>query len=133
MMNQRSFFSIIDWIEFDSTIIEIPLTNKNTSMYIVLPNEIGSINKIIESLKNFNDLSILFNIQRKYKQYINLSIPKFKQNNFYDLKPILKNVGLLNLFLEPNLTYISEQKLKLDLIQQKVIFEVNSFFVFFIY
>lgn len=125
MMNQKTQIPYIDWFERQCKIIELPYNNKNVSMYILLPDKISSVNELFKSLNNFKDISIIFNAQRKSQRLVDVSIPRFNQTSFHNLQPILENIGLQNLFINPNLTNISNQILKINYIHQKTIVDVN--------
>lgn len=86
----------------DCRIVELPYSNDNLSMFILLPNS-NDVAMIEESLNYYLNNIDLFEYQ---KQNMSVSIPKFNLNSKYDLKPILSNLGINDIFI-PNTADLS--------------------------
>lgn len=86
-------FGFCDDSKLDAKILRLPYKDNNVSMVLVLPNSVNGIVKLEQKLLNV-DLTTL--TQNMYYDEVKLSLPKFKIETTMDLKPILKQVCIVN-------------------------------------
>ncbi|CAD1478691.1 unnamed protein product, partial [Heterotrigona itama] len=102
--------------------IEIPYTNTDIVMIIILPNEIDGL---LNLQTNFS-WEILTNASRLYDE-IELHLPKFKIEFTVDLKNILSKLGVNKMFShDANFKRISSVPLMVNKILHKAVIEINE-------
>ncbi|KAK1135482.1 hypothetical protein K0M31_000074 [Melipona bicolor] len=102
--------------------IEIPYTNTDIVMIIILPNEIDGL---LNLQTNFS-WEILTNASRLYGE-IELYLPKFKIEFTVDLKNILSKLGVSKMFSrDANFKRISSVPLMVNKILHKAVIEINE-------
>ncbi|XP_063995050.1 leukocyte elastase inhibitor-like isoform X2 [Diachasmimorpha longicaudata] len=122
-MSQKKRFRHGDLPELKARYIEIPYTDDNLSLVVVLPTEIDGLSYLE---KNFN-WNLVLTADYTQKETI-LHLPKFIVESKIDLKEILQKVGLLAMFENSaDLSGIANVPLKVSKILQKAFIEVNEF------
>ncbi|MDD4385510.1 MAG: serpin family protein, partial [Bacteroidales bacterium] len=123
MMSIRDKFNVYEGD--DLKMIELPYAGKQYSMLVVLPNEDISIknfeqNVSLENIDNYIDLLS--------KREVYLTLPKFKFESEYELKPILSNLGMPIAFSNAaDFTRMSKKpELKIDEVYHKAFVEVSE-------
>jgi serine protease inhibitor len=78
--------------------LELPYDGKDVVMYIILPVEATkqSLDQICQ--KQFLIQFLTSRINAMEMQNVNVTLPKFKFNNNYELVPILQSMGLTDIF-----------------------------------
>uniref|UniRef100_A0A672KYP3 Serpin B6 n=1 Tax=Sinocyclocheilus grahami TaxID=75366 RepID=A0A672KYP3_SINGR len=106
MMNQESKFPLAFIPEMNSQVLELLYVGKNLSMLIILPNEIQDEG---ETAKQLCLLS-----------FFQISLPRFKMEETYDMKSLLISMGMEDVFdgQKVNLSGMSPNN---DLVVTKVI------------
>jgi len=101
--------------------ISIPYEHNEASLIIVLPDDFISF---VYKMDNNYFEKILSGFQ---KRKVNLSIPKFKQQSNYDLIEYFRNMGLVHLFSNADLSGISGTKdTKVSNIIHQAVIDINE-------
>ncbi|KAK0085868.1 hypothetical protein PV325_004308 [Microctonus aethiopoides] len=127
MMRQRNKFNYGELSELDAVFVELPYKSENendsTSMFIICPNQINGLKKAQNNIENVD-------FQQLHDQHqmteIQLSLPKFQIESTLDLKPILKNMGMTDMFDNADFSGISNIQLSVAKVIQKAFIEVNE-------
>ena len=95
MMYQKSTVMVTDDNELNCKVVELPYKGDNFSMIVILPNEIDGLSSLEQRLtfKDFNRL-----INKLYKFETEIVLPKFNITSNIDLKTILSNLGVSDIF-----------------------------------
>ena len=95
MMYQKSTVMVTDDNEFNCKVVELPYKGDNFSMIVILPNEIDGLSSLEQRLtfKDFNRL-----INKLYKFETEIVLPKFNITSNIDLKTVLSNLGVSDIF-----------------------------------
>ncbi|XP_023951359.2 antichymotrypsin-2 isoform X4 [Bicyclus anynana] len=129
MMYRRGDYKYGESAELNSLILSMPYKGGETSLVIVLPNEIEGIVQLKEKL---NDPKVLDNaLANLYEREVDVYLPKFKIETTTDLKDILKKMHVDNMFSAQkarlnNLLKNMEDNLYIDSATQKAFIEVNE-------
>uniref|UniRef100_A0A672KVE1 Serpin B6 n=1 Tax=Sinocyclocheilus grahami TaxID=75366 RepID=A0A672KVE1_SINGR len=125
MMNQESKFPLAFIPEMNSQVLELLYVGKNLSMLIILPNEIqdeGETAKVLYYLHDFCIIlyCILETVYLELQQEVQISLPRFKMEETYDMKSLLISMGMEDVFdgQKVNLSGMSPNN---DLVVTKVI------------
>nr|XP_039269246.1 serpin B9-like [Styela clava] len=101
MINYRMTYSE----DLEAQILDVPYDGDaygkyNASMILIVPTRRGSIERVEEMLSEKTMKPILDELQaeQQYTQRVRLLLPKFKMSKTYQLKPILRRLGIKNLF-----------------------------------
>jgi serpin B len=96
MMYQKSTVMVTDDNELNCKVVELPYKGDNFSMIVILPNEIDGLSSLEQRLtfKDFNRL-----INKLYKLETEIVLPKFNITSNIDLKTILSNLGVSDIFI----------------------------------
>ncbi|XP_073725176.1 leukocyte elastase inhibitor-like [Misgurnus anguillicaudatus] len=123
MMNQKSEFPLTFIPEVNSQILELPYVGKNTSMLIILPNEIEDDTTGLQQLEKtltYEKLMEWTKPDKMYPQEVQISLPKFKLEETYDMKNLLVKLGMVDAF-EKGKANFSGMSPKNDLVVSEVI------------
>lgn len=95
MMYQKSTVMVTDDNELNCKVVELPYKGDSFSMIVILPNEIDGLSSLEQRLtfKKFNRL-----INKLYKFETEIVLPKFNITSNIDLKTILPNLGVSDIF-----------------------------------
>ncbi|XP_049822342.1 antichymotrypsin-2-like [Aethina tumida] len=112
--------------DLDAQVLELPYANKALSMIVVLPNKKDGIKELEGKLVNTPLDKV---IEGMYRTYIEVYLPKFKIETTIDLKQILINMGLENIFRSEadfSKMITGNGKLSISKVIQKAFIEVNE-------
>ncbi|XP_073703051.1 leukocyte elastase inhibitor-like [Garra rufa] len=123
MMNQESKFPLALIPEINSQVLELPYVGKDLSMLIILPNEIQDETTGLQKLEKALTYAKLIEWTKPSKMYqeqVQVSLPRFKTEETYDMKSLLISMGMEDVFdeLKVNLSGMSPKN---DLVLTKVI------------
>ncbi|CAD6204861.1 GSCOCG00003018001-RA-CDS [Cotesia congregata] len=128
-MYQLNSFNYGPLPDLDAIYIELPYEKHHredaTSMFVILPNQIGGLSKVEDNLDQINFASL---VDHHLKTEIYLHMPKFKVESNLNLEPFLEKMEMSNMFRDDaNFSGISErQPLKISKIIQKALIEVHE-------
>uniref|UniRef100_A0A8B9FE64 Serpin family B member 10 n=1 Tax=Amazona collaria TaxID=241587 RepID=A0A8B9FE64_9PSIT len=109
-------------------ILELPYVNNDLSMFILLPSDITSLQKLEREL-TFENLSAWTSPELMEKMKMEVYLPRFTLEEKYDLKSTLSRMGLQDAFIEgqADFTGMSENgDLFLSQVYHKCYLEVNE-------
>ncbi|XP_052434661.1 leukocyte elastase inhibitor isoform X13 [Carassius gibelio] len=123
MMNQNKMFPLAFIPEMDSQVLELPYVGKNLSMLIILPNEIQDETTGLQKLEkalSYEKLMEWTKPSKMRQQEVEVSLPRFKIEETYDMKSLLISMGMEDVFdgKKVNLSGMSPNN---DLVVSKVI------------
>ncbi|ALC44584.1 maker740 [Drosophila busckii] len=123
-MYKRDLYRSHEIQELDARTIEIPYANTTVSMVILLPNQIDGIDLLVKNLESLHVDELL----RKdvVPSKIALQLPKFKFDLSIELKPMLQELGVKELFKAANLTKITAAPVSVGSVFQKAVIEVDE-------
>ncbi|MDR2009109.1 MAG: serpin family protein [Bacteroidales bacterium] len=108
----------------NTQVLELPYKSNNISFMILLPDESTEENLINYIPSGTEYSEICKNLKNRD---VHMEIPKFKIESSFDLVKNLMNLGITDIFTNPDLTGISDDKsLKISNILQKVFFEIDE-------
>ncbi|XP_074031214.1 leukocyte elastase inhibitor isoform X7 [Leptinotarsa decemlineata] len=123
-LKKKFYFKIDETL--DAKVLELPYTNKDISMLIILPNDKNGIAKLEEKLSQTDLTKITENM---YRPEVMVSLPKFKIEQTIDLKDSLTELGLGNMFSDTadfSGMLDSSEPLCVSKVVQKAFIEVNE-------
>ncbi|KAJ3654866.1 hypothetical protein Zmor_014022 [Zophobas morio] len=127
MMHMRKKFNFNAVKELEAQILELPYTNGNISMVIILPFERNGIAELEKKLATV-DLAKITN--ELYNQQVTVALPKFKIEQTIDLKDSLIKLGLGEIFDGSAANFSgmisSKEPLHVSKVIQKAFIEVNE-------
>ncbi|XP_016382199.1 leukocyte elastase inhibitor-like [Sinocyclocheilus rhinocerous] len=123
MMNRKAEFPLALIPEMNSQVLELPYVGKNLSMLIILPKEIEDETTGLQKLEKALTYEKLMEWTRPevmHQQEVQVSLPKFKMEETYDMKSLLISMGIEDVFdgKKVNLSGMSPNN---DLVVSKVI------------
>ncbi|XP_056099269.1 leukocyte elastase inhibitor-like [Rhinichthys klamathensis goyatoka] len=132
MMYQKAMFPLAFIPEINSQVLELPYDGKNLSMLIILPNEMEDDTTGLQKLERALTYEKLMEWTKPSKmilQEVEVSLPKFKMEETYDMKSLLISMGMEDVFDEEkvNLSGMSSNNdLVLSNVIHKAFVEVNE-------
>ncbi|MFO8022600.1 MAG: serpin family protein [Perlabentimonas sp.] len=123
MMNSKGKYNL--YKGNDIKILELPYEGKDFSMLVLLPNEGTPLSKIEKSIK-LEDLNHYISLMAQAE--VQVSLPKFKFDAEYQMKPVLSQMGMTIPFSnKADFTRMSRKPdLKIDEIYHKAFVEVSE-------
>ncbi|XDV39597.1 hypothetical protein PO909_008814 [Leuciscus waleckii] len=123
MMHQKAHFPLGFIPELNSQVLELPYVGKNLSMLIILPNEIEDDTTGLQKLEKaltYEKLMEWTKPEVMRQQEVQISLPRFKMEEKYDMKSLLISMGMEDVFdmQKVNLSGMSSNN---DLVVSKVI------------
>ncbi|XP_059364534.1 leukocyte elastase inhibitor-like isoform X12 [Carassius carassius] len=123
MMYQESKFPLAFIPELNSQVLELPYVGKNLSMVIILPNEIQDETTGLQKLEKaltYEKLMEWTKPSKMLQEQVEVSLPRFKMEETYDMKSLLISMGMEDVFdlQKVNLSGMSPNN---DLVVSKVI------------
>ncbi|KFQ88639.1 Serpin B10 [Phoenicopterus ruber ruber] len=109
-------------------VLELPYVNNDLSMFILLPSDITSLQKLEREL-TFENLSAWTSPELMEKMKMEVYLPRFTLEEKYDLKSTLSRMGIQDAFIEgqADFTGMSENgELFLSQVFHKCYLEVNE-------
>ncbi|XP_050986642.1 leukocyte elastase inhibitor-like [Labeo rohita] len=132
MMNQKAEFPLAFIPQMNCQVLELPYVGKNLSMLIILPNEIHDETTGLQKLEKALTYEKLMEWTKRevmYKQEVQVSLPKFKMEQTYDMKSLLISMGMEDAFdlQKVNLSGMSpNNNLVVSKVIHKAFVEVNE-------
>ncbi|XP_055067498.2 leukocyte elastase inhibitor isoform X17 [Misgurnus anguillicaudatus] len=131
MMKQKFKFPLTFIPEVNSKILELPYVGKNLSMLIILPNEIEDDTTGLQQLEKtltYEKLMEWTKPDNMIVENVQISLPKFKLEETYDMKNLLVKLGMLDAFEKgkANFSGMSPQNLAVSEVIHKTFVEVNE-------
>uniref|UniRef100_A0A8C1Q6F9 Serpin B6 n=1 Tax=Cyprinus carpio TaxID=7962 RepID=A0A8C1Q6F9_CYPCA len=123
MMHQESKFPLAFIPEINSQVLELPYVGKNLSMLIILPNKIQDETTGLQKLEKaltYEKLMEWTKPSKMLQEQVQVSLPRFKMEQTYDMKSLLISMGMEDVFDDQkvNLSGMSPNN---DLVVSKVI------------
>ncbi|XP_076270449.1 serine protease inhibitor 3/4-like isoform X5 [Rhynchophorus ferrugineus] len=127
MMKKKSKYNYKEDRTLDAQVLELPYSNPDISMIIILPNKRDGIVKLEEKLANVDLTKITENM---YKPEVIVSLPKFKIETEIDLNGPLQELGLGEIFNQKSADFSkmlkTPEQLVVSKVVQKAFIEVNE-------
>ncbi|XP_065440913.1 serpin B6-like isoform X1 [Chrysemys picta bellii] len=101
MMFKETKFNMSYVADFQTQILDLPYVDNETSMIILLPDEIQDNSTGLEQLEReltYEKLTEWINPEMMDYTEVEVCLPRFKLEQVYDLKPVLKNMGMADAF-----------------------------------
>lgn len=107
MMTQMGPFTYVNVKEIEGHVLELPYGKENRlSMLIILPKRDVKLNKVVNSLRTVGTRSIFKQLEETARHYeqdedkpeVEVFLPKFTTESHFTLGPILRNLGIEDLF-----------------------------------
>ncbi|XP_065225743.1 serpin B3-like [Planococcus citri] len=76
-------------------VLEIPYKNEDFRLLILLPKQIEGLRQLEEKLSEIQFCQIFYHLETRK---VNLTLPKFKMEQFTDMKAVLKKLGMETMF-----------------------------------
>ncbi|XP_077077730.1 leukocyte elastase inhibitor-like isoform X5 [Siphateles boraxobius] len=123
IMYQKKRFPLAFIPEIKSQVLELPYVGKNLSMLIILPNKMKDNTTGLQKLEKaltYEKLMEWTKPEVMRQQEVQISLPRFKMEETYDMKSLLISMGIKDVFDEKkvNLSGMSSNN---DLVVSKVI------------
>ncbi|KAG1942995.1 leukocyte elastase inhibitor [Pimephales promelas] len=132
MMYQKKRFPLGFIPEMDSLVLELPYEGNNLSMLIILPNKMEDDTTGLQKLEKaltYEKLMEWTKPSKMIQQEVQVSLPKFKMEETYDMKSLLISMGMKDVFDEKkvNLSGMSSNNnLVVTKVIHKAFVEVNE-------
>jgi len=97
MMHKHDYFNYKEDHVLDAQVLELPFTNNDISMYMILPNEDDGLEEVESRLQDLRWDQVLSGFRRIM---IHASVPKFRVHQTVNLKDALSEMGLEKMFSE---------------------------------
>ncbi|XP_059364537.1 leukocyte elastase inhibitor-like [Carassius carassius] len=123
MMNQKAQFPLAFIPEMNSQVLELPYVGKDLSMLIILPEEIQDETTGLQKLEKaltYEKLMEWTKPSKMHRQEVQVSLPRFKMEESYDMKSLLISMGMEDVF-SPQKVNLSGMSPNNDLVVSKVI------------
>ncbi|XP_067303938.1 leukocyte elastase inhibitor-like [Pseudorasbora parva] len=123
MMHQKEQFPLAFIPEMNSQVLKLPYVGKNLSMLIILPNEMEDDTTGLQKLEKALTNEKLMQWTKKevmLEQEVEVSLPRFKMEEKYDMKTLLISMGMEDVF-DPKKVNLSGMTSTKDLVVSKVI------------
>jgi serpin B len=126
MMYRSGNFNFTQIPELDSSLLELPYSEEDMSLYIVLPNQRQGLKRLTTDLTDFAVIEKSITHLREVK--VHVTIPKFKIETSYSLNKPLMALGMKQIFTpEADLSRIDGKKdLYVSEVLHKAVIEVNE-------
>ena len=126
MMSRVGNFNFTQIPELDSSLLELPYSEEDMSLYIVLPNQRQGLKRLTTDLTDFAVIEKSITHLREVK--VHVTIPKFKIETSYSLNKPLMALGMKQIFTpEADLSRIDGKKdLYVSEVLHKAVIEVNE-------
>ncbi|XP_044004388.1 serpin B8-like [Aphidius gifuensis] len=137
MMQQEASFNFGKLKKLDAKFVELPYESNSVddamSMFIILPNKNDGLKIIEENLDQIDFRRLHDQPKRKldayeYRESVLLKLPKFKIESTIQLKNILKEMGMIEMFDEEKADFsgVTDNQIFVDKVIQKAFIEVNE-------
>ncbi|XP_070603265.1 serpin B6-like [Erythrolamprus reginae] len=132
MMFKREKYNRTYISDYDTSILEIPYVDNELSMFILLPQKIEDNTTGLEKLEReitYEKLMDWIKPEMMDLTEVELSFPKFKLEEKYDLKPVLRSMGMTDAFDERKADFSgmsTNKDLVISEVVHKTFIEVNE-------
>ncbi|KFZ53607.1 Leukocyte elastase inhibitor, partial [Antrostomus carolinensis] len=132
MMCRTGKYKLARRQEEQVTVLELPYTGKELSMFILLPENICDESTGLEQLESavtYEKLTEWTNMENVYLQEITVYLPQFRMEESYELIPVLQALGMRDAFIfeQADFSGLSEKPgLFLSKVIHKSFVEVNE-------
>uniref|UniRef100_A0A8C6ATZ1 Serpin B3-like n=1 Tax=Monodon monoceros TaxID=40151 RepID=A0A8C6ATZ1_MONMO len=116
------------YLDMQVKILEIPYKGQELSMFLLLPNDVDGLQQLEDQL-TAEKLIEWTSPQNMNQREIELHLPQFKVEETYDLKPMLRALGMVDAFTEGKADFSGMSKvreLKVSEAFHKSFVEVNE-------
>ena len=96
MMKQRREYEHCYPTNIEAEFLKMPYESDELSMLFVLPKEIDGLQRVLKNISKFNYNECF--VQKSMKHVIDVEIPKFEFNTKFNMKEVLQNVGIKDMF-----------------------------------
>ncbi|KAK9874821.1 hypothetical protein WA026_005629 [Henosepilachna vigintioctopunctata] len=120
MMKMSGNFELMKLPGLEVTLLKLPFANRKAELIILLPDKIDGLP---EAEKNSEQIWMHYNYTRTY---VKVYLPKFRIESNIDMVPILKNMGITNLFAKADLSGITKEDVHVSAVRQKTFIDVNE-------
>ncbi|XP_067418684.1 serpin B6-like [Emydura macquarii macquarii] len=123
MMFKKAKFNMTYAGDFQTKILELPYVDNEISMIILLPDEIKDNSTGLEQLERaltYEKLTDLINPEMMDETEVEVSLPRFKLEQAYDLKSVLSSMGMPDAFDTANVD-LSGMSASNDLVLSEVV------------
>ncbi|XP_074843867.1 serpin B6-like [Carettochelys insculpta] len=123
MMYKKAHFNMRYIGDFQTKILELPYVDNETSMIILLPDEIKDNSTGLEQLEReftYDKLTDWLNPEMMDDTEVGVFLPKFKLEQAYDMKPVLSSMGMADVF-DGRKADLSGMSASNDLVLSKVV------------
>ncbi|XP_058030539.1 leukocyte elastase inhibitor-like [Ahaetulla prasina] len=103
MMFRKGVYNTTYISAYRISVLEIPYAGSELSIFFLLPNEIEDSSTGLEKLEReitYEKLMDWINPKKMFSRETEVSLPKFKLEEKYDLKPVLRSMGMTDAFDE---------------------------------
>ncbi|XP_047625442.1 serpin B13 [Phacochoerus africanus] len=104
MMTQRQLFGFMVLEDLQAKILGIPYKNNDLSMFVLLPNDIDGLEKIIDKITP-EKLIEWTSPGHLEERNVDLCLPRFEVEDSYDLEAVLEAMGVADAFSEQEASY----------------------------
>ncbi|XP_006837601.1 PREDICTED: serpin B13 [Chrysochloris asiatica] len=104
MMKQRHSFNFTFLEDLQAKILGIPYKNNDLCMFLLLPNDIDGLEKIVDKITP-EDLIEWTSPGHMTERTVSVCLPRFQVENTYDLEDTLGAMGLADAFSEDQADY----------------------------
>ncbi|XP_022439970.1 serpin B3-like [Delphinapterus leucas] len=128
VMKQTNLFNCTSPEDMQVKILEIPYKGQELSMFLLLPNDVDGLQQLEDQL-TAEKLIEWTSPQNMNQREIELHLPQFKVEETYDLKPMLRALGMVDAFTEGKADFSGMskvQELKVSEAFHKSFVEVNE-------
>uniref|UniRef100_T1GWS3 Serpin domain-containing protein n=1 Tax=Megaselia scalaris TaxID=36166 RepID=T1GWS3_MEGSC len=126
MMSQKSKLRYGAFEDLEASVLELPYTNSNFSMLIILPNSRTGLKDVATKLKSKS----IFKISKKMNETeVSVMLPKFKFDYSVELTEPLKKMGITKMFsngAEFGNMLKEPEELKVSKVLHKAFIEINE-------
>ena len=126
----KKFQHVEDGGELACQILELPYKGEDLSMVILLPHDTHGLAKLEESLTHERLQQALASVLQSFPKKVEVSLPRFKLTQQFQLKEILVKMGVTDMFSEFNADFSGiipgPEKLYVSHVVHKAFVEVNE-------
>ena len=126
MMRRKGKFNFTEIPELDSSMIEIPYSGHDISLFVVLPNDRQGIRRLNKEINDWSQMESA--IHKLQETNVEVTLPKFRIETSYSLKDKLSEMGMSSVFTSnADLSGIDGRKdLEVGQVMHKAFVEVNE-------
>ncbi|NXJ76357.1 ILEUB inhibitor, partial [Trogon melanurus] len=102
MMCRTGSYKLVQRQEEQMTVLELPYTGEEISMFILLPEDIRDESTGLEQLESsitYEKLAEWTNMENVHRQEVTVYLPRFRMEDICELKPVLQTLGVRDAFV----------------------------------